>query len=703
MINPLSDPSYLLPPLIAGVATLTLLTLVLIKGRPGRRKWLFCSFLLSVGLWDLLILGMRASPNLDQALIWSRVQSITGYATFLFYYHFTLSYTNSQGQKGVLIASYSFLVLVAALIPTALVIERMRLEDYGYAPVVGPLSNLVGLSSMLLLAGALYNLLKGYHISRSYEERNHLLYLAVAVLLPVVGSVLDRFTNLPPALIWSQLLFCLVCSIVILKYHLLDVKILVRKSLGYILVSAMVALPYAGVLILLNQILKTGIEPWWVHAILILLLAITLRPLYGSTQRLVDRLFYRERYDFLRELEDFSQETHDISNPNQLISSLVKLISHALRSSSVHLLLSSASEDFITASSTGKHTSQLTIESDSPLLRWLHSNEDILRHQDLDTIPQLQALTAKVRNELEKIRAKLFVPLKTKEKELVGILILGEKLSEQPYSKDDEGLVVTVASRVAVELENARLYALERSTRKELERQGEQKTEFLHSVAHELKTPLTAIISSSELLRTELSSTTPSQRQKLIRNINRSAWLMDKRVTELLDLAKMQVGGLELKSESLEIGVIIEEVTSQLLPLFKNKEQSLKLEVPGSLSPVKGDREKLEQILLNLLSNANKFSLAGGNITLRAREVDDIIVVEVKDSAPAITEEEKEKLFDPYYRGDTKSRHTPGLGLGLAVCKKLVELHQGPIWVAPEPGGNIFAFSLPTWNMDKGN
>ncbi|MCK4721824.1 MAG: hypothetical protein KAT75_00900, partial [Dehalococcoidia bacterium] len=95
----------------------------------------------------------------------------------------------------------------------------------------------------------------------------------------------------------------------------------------------------------------------------------------------------------------------------------------------------------------------------------------------------------------------------------------------------------------------------------------------LHSVAHELKTPLTAIISSSELIGTEISSTTLSQRQRLARNISRSAWLMEKRVAELFDLAKMQLGDLKLKLEPLEIGVIIKEVTSQLLPLFKNKGQ----------------------------------------------------------------------------------------------------------------------------------
>ncbi|MCK4721825.1 MAG: ATP-binding protein [Dehalococcoidia bacterium] len=119
---------------------------------------------------------------------------------------------------------------------------------------------------------------------------------------------------------------------------------------------------------------------------------------------------------------------------------------------------------------------------------------------------------------------------------------------------------------------------------------------------------------------------------------------------------------------------------------------------------MKADRGKIEQVLLNLLSNANKFSPTGGNIMLRAKEVDDRIVVEVKDSAPVVTEEEKEKLFESYYRGgdaDERAR-IPGLGLGLAISKKLVELHQGKIWVESEPGkGNSFIFSIPTRNREQ--
>jgi len=640
---------------------------------------------------------MRGSPDLEHALSWDKAVLPAITLTVVFYYHFTLAYTNIKPIKGLLHTAYAFAFLVVALTPTELMITHMQLKPYGYAPVTGPAFPLFFICVYLFAVLAVFNLTSAYKSSRLHEARNRYLYLIAGTIFSIVGGAFDvlPILGLPlyPGAIIGNIIFCLLASVAVLRYHLLDIYVVFRKGTAYLLVSTVVAIIYVGAIFLFHNRFEPTV-PSWAYFILLILLALALQPLWNRMQRLVDRWFYRERYNFLRELENFSTETHDISDLKQLSSSMVNLISRALQTSSVYLLLLSESGDFNTVSSSGKNNAKIILKSDSPLLRWMQSNNGLLYRHDLDNIPQLQSLTAKEKNELENIGVELFLPLKTKKNELVGLLLLGKKLSQQPFSEDDRRLASTVASRMGVELENARLYTIEKVICQELQRQNEQKTEFLHGVAHELKTPLSAIISSSELIGTEPSST--MLRQRLIHNINRSAWLMDKRVSELLDLAQIQVGGLEIKSETIEVGVIIEEVASQLLPLFKNKEQSLQLEVPDSLPQVKADRDRLEQVVLNFLSNANKFSPTGGSITLRAREVDNKVVVEVEDSAPVVTEEEAGKLFNPYYHGDKRQR-IPGLGLGLTISKKLVELHRGEIWVKGEPGkGNTFAFSLPT-------
>jgi len=461
MVNPFSNPSYLLSPLVALVISFILIIVVLSWGRRGFNSWIFCGFLLSVGLWGFLIFGMRLSPDVQHAIVWNRVAVVPAIATFVLYYHFTLIYTNARGQKGFLLASYLLLAIVAAFIPTDLVIKNMRLEDYGYAPIQGPLSLPLSIATLPLLGGGVYNLLRRYKASTSYEERNRLLYLAIAILFPVLGAFLDAFTDLPPMFIWSQVVFYIVCSIAILKYHLLDIRIVLRKSLVYLLISVMVATPYVTVLISLNQALNTIIEPWWTHALLILFLAIILQPLHSWAQRFIDRLFYRDRYSYLKALEQFSQKAQSVVDLKELSSTLTRLISGALRTSSVCLLLPSESGNgLIVVSSTGLGNPPygVVLRNRSPLIKWLKRQQRILSSEEFNIVPQLQSLSLREKNNLKQMEAKLCVPILTGPGQLSGILVLGQKLSQQSYSREDKQLLTTVSNQMAMALENARLY-----------------------------------------------------------------------------------------------------------------------------------------------------------------------------------------------------------------------------------------------------
>ena len=696
MINPLSNPSYLLPPLMTLSASLLLITMVLRWGRKSFSTLLFIGFLLSIGLWAFLLFGMRSSPDVHQALIWERALPAIGYATFVLYYHFTLVYTNFRGQRRILLAAYLYLAVVVALSPTELLIQRMKLEDYGYAPVMTPFAFPLMMSLPVLMGGGAYNLIKRFKMSVSYEERNRLLYLVIALLFPLSGIFLDAFSNLPPVGIWANLLFCIICTIAIVKYHLFDISVVIRKSLAYAMVSLIVALPYLGILFILYRFIDTGARNWWIPAVVIFLIAIILRPLFNWTQRLVNRLFYRRRYDYLLALQDFMRQTHDVRNLKQVVSSLTNLIGPALQSSSVHLMLSSDSGDFVEIPGFSQAAHKVMLNGDGPLIRWVNSKKNILHHKDISIVPQLQALTKNERDTLNKTNMGLIVPVLVKEK-LIGLIIVGEKLSHLDYSEEDKRLILAVADRMATELENARLYDSERALRERLEAQDVQKTEFLYSVAHELKTPLSAVISSSELLSEE-ASMSDSIRERLVTNVRLGALSMERRVRELLDLASIQVGEMQIKLEPLDLVNVINEVSSQMCVLIATKEQQLKLEVPRALPRVKGDRDKLQQVLFNLLSNANKFSPDGSEIILRARNLNNKITVEVEDSAPELTDVEKMKIFEPYYRGNdyVKRRRFAGLGIGLSISKKLIELHKGEIWVESKPGkGNVFAFSIP--------
>jgi len=700
--------SYLILPLIQSGFSLILIPIVLRGHQQKATHRLFAVYLLGLATWGLLIFLMRSSPNLQRAYYWENWLIGLIPLMSVIFYHFSIRHTRIRINKKILPLAYAIsIILIVVARTTDLIIQGMQLKPYGYAPIAGPLLPPLILFGYVFTLMALFNFLKANKITPYAEVKNQNNYIVTGLIFSLIGGAFDLLPilGLPlyPGVIIGNIIFCLITTMAIVKHHLLDIHLVFRKGLAYVLMSTIVAIPYVGIIILFNTIFGK-VAPAWAFFLLILLLAIALQPLWNIVQRLVDRWFYRERFDYLKALNIFAEKTHDISDLNQFSDSLVKLASKALQASNIYLLLRSEYEYSQVSSLMSGNTNQLKLKNHSPLIRWLQDNKGLLSIQDMDIIPQMQALTTKEITELRERGIVLVVPLKTRKKELIGLLLLGQKLSERLYSEEDKQIISTVADRVAIELENARLYSLEKDVRCELEKEIEQKTGFLHNVAHELKTPLTAIISSAEILESELPSNTYNHRQKLIQNIKYSAWLMDKRVAELLNLARIQIGSLGINPEYLEVNIIVKDTISQLLPLFKNKEQSLKLEIQNSLPKIKADRGQLEQILFNILSNANKFSPTGGNIIVRTKQVDDSLVVEVQDSAPAITEKDSEKLFTPYYRGEdvNKRQRISGLGLGLAISKKLVELHQGKIWYESKPNsGNTFAFSLPINNKEK--
>ena len=237
------------------------------------------------------------------------------------------------------------------------------------------------------------------------------------------------------------------------------------------------------------------------------------------------------------------------------------------------------------------------------------------------------------------------------------------------------------------------LYRQERDLRQQIETEMKRRVEFTRALAHELKTPLTPMLISSQVLASELKE---EPLLSLARNISRGASNLNSRIDELLDLAKGEIGMLQLKTEPLDALQLFREVVEYVSPVASSRGQSLITELPDSLPLVKADKVRLRQIVLNLLNNALNFTPEGGRISLRAGQKDASLVVEVEDNGPGIAEEEHQHLFEPYHRMEVAGERLSGLGLGLALCKTLVDLHGGRIWVKSRAGeGSTFSFSLP--------
>jgi PAS domain S-box-containing protein len=250
---------------------------------------------------------------------------------------------------------------------------------------------------------------------------------------------------------------------------------------------------------------------------------------------------------------------------------------------------------------------------------------------------------------------------------------------------------VTEHRRAAEKLRE--LYQQEKDLRQQLEMEMNRRVEFTRALAHELKTPLTPMLISSQVLASELKE---EPLLSLARNLSRGASNLNSRIDELLDLAKGEIGMLQLKIEPSDPLQLLQEVAEYVSPVALSRGQSLIMELPDSLPLVGIDKVRLRQIVLNLLNNALNYTPEGGRITLRAAQKEANLVVEVEDNGPGIAEEGQQHMFEPYNRMEVAGERLSGLGLGLTLCKTLVGLHGGQIWVKSAVGkGSTFSFSLP--------
>ncbi|MFC1939135.1 CHASE4 domain-containing protein [Chloroflexota bacterium] len=236
-------------------------------------------------------------------------------------------------------------------------------------------------------------------------------------------------------------------------------------------------------------------------------------------------------------------------------------------------------------------------------------------------------------------------------------------------------------------------YEREKELRLEVENEMNRRAEFTRALVHELKTPITPVLAASELLQEEVKE---ERTRNLSQSIHRGALNLNKRIDELLDLARCEIGALTLNRVTIDPVSTIEEIVTGTMPLASEKGQNLTSELPPSLPAVQVDFDRFTQVIQNLLNNALKFTPEGSTICVRGKVDGANLVIEIEDTGLGLSKEEQERLFDPYHRLPGDRERFSGLGLGLALSKKFVELHGGQIWVKSKKGaGSTFGFSIP--------
>lgn len=343
------------------------------------------------------------------------------------------------------------------------------------------------------------------------------------------------------------------------------------------------------------------------------------------------------------------------------------------------LLLDKKTGELYFEAATGEKQAEIeriAVPLEGSIAGWIAQNGEPL------VIDDIQADTRHY-NEVDKslsfqTRSILGVPLKVK-RETIGVLEVINKRHDTGFTDDDIYTLNTLASQAAIAIENARLF---------------EQSDQLADMIHELRSPITSVIGFSQLMLVK-PNLSKQELRKGLESINREATRLAQMINDFLDLTQLETGRTRMEVTNVNLQTLAKEVVELFYPQASDQDIHLSLHVENEVPEVKGDANRLKQVLLNLVDNAIKYTPNGGKVSINLSCNDVRVQVSVRDTGKGIASDDLELVFDKFYRVDEDENKIRGSGLGLSIAKKIIEAHGGDIWVESEVGaGSNFTFSL---------
>lgn len=295
----------------------------------------------------------------------------------------------------------------------------------------------------------------------------------------------------------------------------------------------------------------------------------------------------------------------------------------------------------------------------------------------------------------ERIVSYLGLPLVAHDQLLGMIAFLTRQ--EHAFTQEETDLLENLAGKAAIAIRNAQLYARTQTQAEQLAKTNRSMADMTAMIAHDLRAPLMNIIGFADMMADGFAGPVPEEQKKWLTTIANSGRGMVELVKDFLDISIIEAGHINLKIKPFNMRQLIEEVIENFRLSARRKSVELFAQSENGLAPLVADRRRIEQVLNNLLSNAIKFSHAGGKVEVRAaREGKTGVRIEVADRGIGIAPKELAQLFRKYTQGSQSAASEQGTGLGLVICKMIVEAHHGKIWIESKEGvGSTFFVSLP--------
>ena len=277
--------------------------------------------------------------------------------------------------------------------------------------------------------------------------------------------------------------------------------------------------------------------------------------------------------------------------------------------------------------------------------------------------------------------------------EPIGMLTLSREGADA-FSEEEVELVALLGRLVATAVQNIRAYEAERATVEELRRLSALRADFVSLVSHELRSPLAAVIGAARTLQERRDELTAEQRDQLLSLISGEASRLTVLVADVLDTSRIEAGTFSYQFGEVDVASLIEDVVATAS--VRQAEVGVRAMLAEPLPPVGGDRERLRQVLTNLVENAVKYSAEGDAVEVSAQREDLYVRISVSDRGPGIPDDQQQLIFQKFGRAEVEGGSKPGTGLGLFIARSIAEAHGGTLEVQSRRGGGAtFTLSLP--------
>jgi signal transduction histidine kinase len=679
----------------------------------------------SVGAWSLGLGLMVRSSTEKEALEWIHIHYFGAILIPIFFLHFVTALLK-EDKKYLLKYLYSIALILQGVNFFDLLAVPVPKTPFNYYTAPQKFYNVFVVFFFSCVAYAHYLLAIRFK-QEDKSNKNKLMYLFIGSSVGFIGGTTAFFPVFDwpifPFGMYFVALYTLIIGFAIIRYRLMDIQTVIHKTFLWVVTSSLIIVP-VGTIFYATKNWIDQLSNIQLSIFVSTLFALTI-PYFKFIQPRIDHLFQRRKYDMQKILQGMVKELATLKNLDRLIEKIAATIKEALYVSKITLILwDDKSQSFKGIGPTEKDI----VNIEHPFFKWMKEQDQVIEIEEIELNPKYKSVRHLARSYFQKFNAKVVLPL-IHDGKLVGIINLGEKDNLKSFSKMDIDFLSNLRTGASIALSNSLLYDNVHKMSEELKRwsielehkvdertrelaeskhQLEEsyaklkeldrlKTEFFANVNHELRTPLTLILLPLEMiLNNEYGAVSPEMKKSLTA-VRANGLRLLNLINGLLDLAKTDAGKMELFKNKYDLNLIVQGIVSSLSLMADKRNIRLTYSAESEIPEFYFDREKIERVFINLISNALKFTGPEGSIWISLEVKGGLIEARVRDTGIGVPASYLEKIFERFTQVDSSSsRKYQGSGLGLALCKEFVEMHHGKIWVESElDKGSVFSFTIP--------